>query len=133
MTVSEFVERFLNKVVLDEGSACMIFVGANDGRKGYGRTRIPKEIAHAMNAPGRQVAAHRASFFVFRHPFDPDLQLDHLCHEKRCVNPYHLEVVTSEENALRANDRKRSLSEGDEVEFVSYDPDRWVFFDEDGF
>lgn len=46
--------------------------------------------------------AHRA---VWESTFDidlpEDLQLDHLCRVRRCVNPDHLEVVTAAENVRR--------------------------------
>lgn len=103
MTVAEFVERFLSRVEVVDGCDCWLWTGANDGRKGYGRTRVPLAVAEALAAPGMRVAAHRASYHVMRLPLSPEQQLDHLCGRKRCVNPFHLEPVTAVENALRAN------------------------------
>lgn len=62
-----------------------------------------------LDAPSKKTAAHRASFVLFRGAFDSKLQLDHLCRRKNCVNPYHLEVVTPEENAGRANEVLREI------------------------
>jgi hypothetical protein len=58
---------------------------------GYGRIQIG----------GRTIRAHRATY-TERHGAIPDgLQIDHLCRQKACVNPDHLEAVTSKENTRR--------------------------------
>jgi hypothetical protein len=45
--------------------------------------------------------AHRVSYLVHVGPIPPDLQLDHLCRVKNCINPDHLEPVTNAENMRR--------------------------------
>jgi hypothetical protein len=40
---------------------------------------------------------------VFVGPLDPVLQIDHLCRVRDCVNPTHLEQVTSKVNNQRGN------------------------------
>ena len=50
---------------------------------------------------GRNVRAHREAYEYFIGPIPVGLQLDHLCRNRRCFNPAHLEPVTSHENSLR--------------------------------
>lgn len=50
---------------------------------------------------GRYVPAHRASYEIFRGPIPDGMTLDHLCRNRRCVNPHHLEIVSGRENTLR--------------------------------
>lgn len=45
--------------------------------------------------------AHRVSYEHFVGPLTPGLTLDHLCRNRRCVNPTHLEEVTLLENNRR--------------------------------
>jgi hypothetical protein len=49
----------------------------------------------------RVILAHRYSYERFVGPLDPKLVLDHLCRNRWCVNPSHLEQVTNTENVLR--------------------------------
>ena len=51
---------------------------------------------------GRLHPAHRVSYLVFSGHFDQDLQIDHLCRVRCCVNPSHLEAVTQKENIRRS-------------------------------
>lgn len=51
----------------------------------------------------RSVYAHRVSYVLFRGDFDLGMDLDHLCRNRKCVNPSHLEVVDRKTNLLRGS------------------------------
>lgn len=62
--------------------------------------------------------AHRIVFTLLRCKVPKELELDHLCRVRHCVNPDHLEIVTSQVNNLRGfgcsgkNARKQSCANG---------------------
>lgn len=81
---------FLKKTRFGEG--CWEWQSADDGR-GYG-------VMYVDKTPYK---AHRISFQIFYGHISTELQIDHLCMNKRCVNPKHLEQVTQKENLRRGN------------------------------
>lgn len=59
---------------------------------GYGKLQLADRRLHL---------AHRVIYERVRGPIPPDLQLDHICRNRRCCNPDHLEAVSQRTNALR--------------------------------
>lgn len=86
------VARFLDKVYVD-ANECWIWQAWCDKPSGYGRFHLD----------GRMARAHRVAYQLFVGPIPEGLEVDHLCFVTSCVNPAHLEAVTSHENILRSN------------------------------
>ena len=57
----------------------------------------------------RSVMAHRYSYEAHVGPIGPGLEVDHICCNRSCVRPSHLQAITHEENCL-LRDFRRSLA-----------------------
>lgn len=55
----------------------------------------------------RTIHGHCFAYEYFIGPIPEGLQLDHLCRNKSCVNPWHCEPVTGSENVFRGSNRYR--------------------------
>lgn len=84
-------DRFWKRVREEDADGCWIWIGARS-RGGYGSF---------SSAPGRTASAHRWAYESLRAAIPEGLQLDHLCRNRACVNPWHLEPVTNRVNILR--------------------------------
>ena len=66
-----------------------------------------------ISVNGRHEYVHRVVYEMLRGPIPEGMQIDHLCRNKLCCNPDHLEPVTRKENLARgidANAAKRNQS-----------------------
>ena len=63
------------------------------------------QIGWSNRAAGERhiVLAHRASWEKVNGPVPVGMTLDHLCREKRCVNPAHLRLMDNFENGRRTH------------------------------
>lgn len=50
---------------------------------------------------GRPHRAHRIAWTLLRGDIPEKLVIDHLCRNRSCVNPWHMEPVTNQENIDR--------------------------------
>lgn len=80
--------RFLAKV--DKTDTCWLWTAWIE-RTGYGRFWLD----------GWNQIAHRVAYELYVGPIPEGLEIDHLCRVRRCVNPDHLEPVTTRENVRR--------------------------------
>lgn len=91
-----FHERLWSKVAaVGNLCECWEWTGGSDG-KGYGKFSLD-----ATRSGYRTTKAHRAIYEVLVGPIPDGMELDHLCRNRSCVNPAHMEVVTHEVNSLR--------------------------------
>lgn len=92
-TVKAFL-KILRRIQVREDS-CWIWNGSI-GKDGYGRSYV----SYQDGTHGKTVA-HKIVYETLVDYVPGKMTLDHLCRNRNCVNPYHLEIVTRKENVLR--------------------------------
>lgn len=85
----ELLERLEENLLIGDG--CWTWLGGYNGR---GRARMTVE-------PNRMAYVYRVLYELLIGPIPEGLQLDHLCGDRSCVNPAHLEPVEPAENRAR--------------------------------
>jgi hypothetical protein len=96
-------QRFWAKVV-EEDNGCLVWTGATKPN-GYG----------CFARLGRAYHPHRLSYEWLVGPIPDGKEIDHLCRNKACVNPEHLEAVTHLENIRRYHAGKTHCKNGHEL------------------
>lgn len=88
-------ERFEQKFVINPETGCWDWKAAKQS-KGYG--------CFGWGGSGKSVLAHRWIYEHFNDVKIPEeMTIDHLCKNKGCVNPEHMEIVTRVTNSLRGS------------------------------
>ena len=84
-------EYILDRCCPEPNTGCWLWMLSLKQEMGYGQATWK----------GRSVIAHRLAYVAFAGVIPQGLTLDHLCRQRSCVNPKHLEPVTSHVNVLR--------------------------------
>lgn len=91
-------DRFRDPMVAIEAKATVTSDGCWEwggyiGTHGYGSITYKNE----------RLLVHRLAYETMKGPIPADKVIDHLCRNRWCVNPDHLEVVTQRENVHRGD------------------------------
>lgn len=95
-------ERMRQRIAVDPTTGCHVWTGWKTS-KGYGGITLPGKLKEL---------AHRVAYELANGPIPDGLQLDHLCRNRSCCNPDHLEAVTSSENTARGWAARREAHGG---------------------
>jgi hypothetical protein len=87
--LDELDEQLRSKIAVDRETGCWVWTAALS--QGYGYVRRRRKTHKAA----------RVIYVLLVGPIPDGLQLDHLCRNRACVHPHHLEPVTSRENTMR--------------------------------
>lgn len=85
------MERFNSKYTIQK-NGCWDWIG-QVYPNGYG----------SLWVRGKNVFAHRFSYQMFNGAIPEKLTVDHLCKNRKCVNPFHLDLTTRVDNVQRSN------------------------------
>lgn len=90
--------RFVRRYEVDPTTGCWLWTAGRDP-DGYA-------AFHEGRGRGYEQRAHRYAYKVIVGPVPQGLVIDHLCRVRHCVNPAHMEPVTSQENVRRGRHPK---------------------------
>jgi len=95
--MTDILTRFRSKFEMPDGTdGCWLWKGALT-HNGYGR----------FSLCGTEMRAHRFAYIYFVGPIHESLVTDHLCRNRVCVNPRHLEPVPQAVNVARGGRGKK--------------------------
>jgi hypothetical protein len=110
-----FIERFWEKV--KKTDSCWLWEGYI-APTGYGQF---------SGKWFSSLFAHRIAYEITNGPIPEKLQIDHLCHNRSCVRPDHLQIITSKHHNARHASFRTHCPHGHEYDLLNtrYDKNGW--------
>lgn len=99
-----------NRYVIDQNSGCWI----------WQRSKTPEGYPKLMRVDGIRYAPHRYYYQQKYGPIPDDYPLDHLCKNRSCVNPDHLQPVTQTENTRRSGIAKLTTKDAANIKAMFF-------------
>lgn len=93
-SVSDHDKARLKQCYRVDANGCWVSTLSENGN-GYTQIKL------TVDGTPRMVLTHRAAYVAFVGRIPDGLVLDHLCRNRACINPDHLEAVTQSVNVLR--------------------------------
>lgn len=93
--------RFKRYIDYQWDTGCWIWTGGKN-KDGYGTFFVNMQTGYTRS--------HTWAYMHFIGPIGDGLELDHLCRNRACCNPHHLEPVTHKENTRRGDVGKHMKS-----------------------
>lgn len=107
------MDRILSSTV--KTNYCWNWEGRVSGKRGYPQ----------ISLSGKQVMVHRVVFEELVRELEPGETIDHLCRNRMCINPEHLEPMPLRDNVKRMHAYRSLLAENkrlvDFIESLGYD------------
>lgn len=85
------LERVLSRIRIEPLTGCWLYT-MKLNHNGYARIKFNNT----------RYMGHRFVYEAVKGPIPPDMEIDHLCRQRACLNPAHLEAVSHRENTLRS-------------------------------
>ena len=104
------LERFTQKIAepFDVHNDCWLWTACKN-RRGYGEFQFN----------GKRTHAHRVAYQLFVGPIPEGYHVDHMCKNKACVRPDHLQVLTHFESTRQAQGDKTHCPRGHEYSEIN--------------
>lgn len=102
----EFVLSRIKSRINITSSGCWEWQGPKS-HNGYGVLSLPQNLKELLGS-----RVHRITYQIYVGDIPEGLQLDHLCRNRPCVNPQHVEPVTAKENIRRGETGKHNKHRG---------------------